>query len=190
MAIKTVKYQVTGLAPLLMNNGEKADPLNPFSREIKKYTSKRAKTESDHEMIANLEWRGAVYLDKETGKLCIPWRMVEGAIFEAAKKQKSKKLAQAGIRCRKNALLNIGQDYTMEDLETNPNFRWTTIVRVNNARTTRTRPHFETWSCVIELEYMDDVLDVGQLDEIMSYAGANGFGDYRPRYGTFEAERI
>jgi len=189
MAVKTVSYKVTGLQPLLMNNGDKADPLNPFAQAIKRITSKRNKTDADHAEISNLEWRGAVYLDKQN-RLCIPWRMIEGAIFEAAKKQKAKKLAQVGIRCTENAVLDIGTDAAIDELAVNPEYRWTTCVRVNQARTTRTRPRFETWATTLNVSYMDEVLDVRQLDQIMADAGMNGFGDYRPRFGTFKAERI
>jgi len=52
---------------LIMHNGQTADPLNPFSKAMKEISSKRKKTDTDYEAMANIEYRAGLYLNKKTG---------------------------------------------------------------------------------------------------------------------------
>ena len=50
-----------GISPLIMHNCQCVNPLHPISKEIKKYTSKRIKTEEDLQIISDLEWEAGAY---------------------------------------------------------------------------------------------------------------------------------
>ena len=55
--------RICGLKPLLLHNGQLADPCNPITRASKEITAKRAKkTERDNELLGELEWIGGLYL--------------------------------------------------------------------------------------------------------------------------------
>ena len=47
---------IRGIAPLLMHNGQLANPLNPLAKEMKKVTSVRTKTDEHHLELQRLEF--------------------------------------------------------------------------------------------------------------------------------------
>lgn len=56
------------------------------------------------------------------------------------------------------------------------------------SRITRTRPIFTDWSTEVEGAFDPNVLDRKDVENFAQIAGAYiGVGDWRPRYGRFEA---
>jgi hypothetical protein len=45
---KLLSLTIVGTAPLLMHNGQTADPLNKYAKMLKSVSGKRKKTEADH----------------------------------------------------------------------------------------------------------------------------------------------
>ena len=80
-----VTLRLTGLTPLLLHNGEGADQLNPFQREIKNLTdrmkAKTISTEDAEEQKSWLQFQAALYWDKEMG-LYFPGGNVFRSIME------------------------------------------------------------------------------------------------------------
>ena len=59
-------------------------------------------------------------------------------------------------------------------------------VVVQRARVICWRPKFNKWKLHFNMTVLnDDQLSLGTLREIIDYAGKNGIGDYRPRFGRF-----
>jgi len=85
--MNTVKVRYEGISPLIMHNGQLADPLNKFSKELKKLSGKRKKVDSDYEEMGRVEWYGSLYIN-EDGKPCLPGRVLEANIIEGAKVHK------------------------------------------------------------------------------------------------------
>ena len=57
-----------------------------------------------------------------------------------------------------------------------------------NNRVTRTRPYFKDWAVDAEGMFDPAVISVDELREIAQTAGTMiGLGDWRPRFGRFEA---
>ena len=184
------KFKVTGVVPLIMHNGQTADPMNEWSKRIKKVTSKRQKTESDYEELVKLEWFAGLYLNDE-GKPCIPGEVVEGAFFEAAKKTKQGKLSKSCIFSEGNFTIEESENTTLDDLFLLPVSRLTCSVVVNGKRVVRTRPKFEAWSAVVSVWSDDSVLNDEEVVRIMKTAGLScGFCDWRPRFGRFGVELL
>jgi hypothetical protein len=46
------KFRLTSESPLLLHNGQTADPSNRFSKEMKKISGKRGKTDADFEQLS------------------------------------------------------------------------------------------------------------------------------------------
>src|SRR5688572_28760874 len=95
MNYETSKFRIRGVVPLVMHNGQLADPLNSYTKELKKVSGKRSKTEADHEQMGKLEWYGSLYL--HNGAPCLPGEVIEAAFIEAAKKGKRGPQAKAGV---------------------------------------------------------------------------------------------
>ena len=79
---QTLCFRIIGVSPLLLHNGQLADPLDEQVRAIAQVTAKRRKTEADHHRLAELEFKGSLYLRE--GRPCIPEEMMEAALVEAA----------------------------------------------------------------------------------------------------------
>lgn len=182
-------YKVTlaGIVPLILHNGQLADPLNPFSKALKAASSRRKKTDADLEKMADIEWRGSLYTNA-AGRVVIPGRVLESMIVTGAKRSKDGKTALSGVFVESDALLEFrGQNKTIEEMQTDPEFRIAVPVRVNTSRVIRTRPIFHDWSATFEVSAAVDVVaDAAQLRQWIEAAGNfSGLCDWRPRYGRF-----
>lgn len=105
--METITVRLRGIRPLLMHSDRFANPVDPMTKMHKELTSKRKKTDADHEAIAKSEWRGAMYYDEEIGPV-IPEHVMFGAIHAGAKKSKLGKQFLPGIEIVEQ---NIKLDY-------------------------------------------------------------------------------
>lgn len=183
--LKEKSYTLKSVCPMLMHNGQTADPTNAFAKAMKIISGKRAKTEADHEELARLEFLAGLYMAK--GGPCIPPQNLRGMLIYAARKRKEGKLAEAGVFVTDNMLLEYDGPRDPDELWKDGRFTDRRLVVVNRARIARTRPVFDEWQGVAKVFYDDDVLSEHQLDEWLIIAGSIiGLGDYRPQYGRFE----
>ena len=189
MAWQTLRYKLTSSAPLLMHNGQTADPLNKWSKALKKISSKRVKTDADHEEMARIEFMAGLYM-VEQGPI-IPNYVIDAMLVTAAKRRKEGNTAKAAVFAINHALLEHDGPHTAEELWADEAFRHVANVRVGQARVPRTRPIFRMWSCVIEINVEDTLANPTTVDEWMHIAGPQiGLGDWRPQYGRFTVERL
>lgn len=185
-----IKFRLTirGTAPLLMHNSRLSDPLNPTSKAIKKITSKRTKTDEDHENIARLEHAGSLYLDPDVGPY-IPGQNVERCLVDAAR------ISKQGVKVQRGVFIETDVNplgYTgprdVDGLWKDENFRHVASVKVGQSRTMRCRPMFTSWAVEADGILDPAVIDLTDLSAIALTAGQMiGLGDWRPRYGRFEA---
>ena len=61
--MKTLRVTWKGITPLIMHSCKCVNPLHPIAKELKKYTSKKNKTEEDLNIISDLEWKAGAYWD-------------------------------------------------------------------------------------------------------------------------------
>jgi len=172
---------------LLMHNGRLSDPLDEFSKKIKEVSSKRKKTEEDHERMAELEFLGSLYLS--SGKPCIPGFCIEAALAEAAKKVRSRKQAQAGIFVQDDSALVYDGPKTVDGLWKDSKFRLRASARVQNNRIMRTRPCFLEWSASFSVSYDEGMFNDSDIKSLVRTCGETvGLLDWRPRFGRFQIE--
>jgi hypothetical protein len=184
-----IQYKLVSSAPFIMHNGQMADPLNKWSKTMKKISSKRTKTDADHEEMARIEFYGSLYLD-ENGPV-IPSFVVDSVVVGGAKKSKEGQLAKSGCFCLQHAKLFYDGPRAQDELWADERFRFVAIVRVGTARVSRTRPIFRTWSSIITLNIEDTTINPARVYEWLSVAGTQvGIGDWRPQYGRFLVEKV
>lgn len=184
---KTLKVCVVGIAPLLMHNGQTADPLNKFAKAMREVSSKRKKTEADYEEMARIEFIAGLYMDAN-GPV-IPSRMIEATITNGAKTSKLGKLAQAGVIADRHATLEYDGPREASALFEDERFRFSVPVKIGQQKVVRTRPIFNEWQAELTIQYLDDVINQRDLMTAIRNAGTYaGFGDWRPRYGRFVLE--
>ncbi len=181
---QTLKFRITGVAPLLMHNGQLADPLNPHSRSIAEITSKRKKTDSDHVEMARREFFGGLYISG--GRPCIPSEMLEAVIVKGAMKEKRGPAAKAGILVEHHAILEYDGPSDPKELWQDERFRLRVAAKVGTAKVMRTRPRFDGWTANIEIGFLPGLLNGREVRSFLVTAGEQiGVGDWRPRFGRF-----
>jgi hypothetical protein len=183
--LKEKEYTLKSVCPMLMHNGQMADPANVFAKAMKATSGKRAKTDADYEEMARLEFLGGLYMGK-SGPV-IPPQNVRGMLIRAARKRKEGKQAEAGVFILNNAVLEYNGPTDADALWEEESFRHRAIVVVGRARVARTHPIFEEWQAKVKVTYDDELVNERQLDEWFEIAGSIiGLGDWRPQFGRFE----
>lgn len=184
--MKNLKVTWKGITPLIMHSCQCVNPLHPLSIEMKKYTSKKKKTEEDLLKIADLEWESGAYW-KEGFGLYMPAENVEATIVNGAKAFKKGKDAQKYLVVSDLYIpFNYGEDLSKEELIANYEYRDTRPMTVQRSKVMRTRPRFDQWNITFNLQYDEDKMDLNEVVQILDYAGQYiGLCDSRPKYGKF-----
>lgn len=181
----TIDFEIEGAAPLLMHNGQLADPMNRFSKEMKKVTGRKKKTEADYTELARIEFLGSLYLGS-AGEPVIPGEVLEATIISGAKVTKKGKVGKSALIVDGNFPLIYNGPKTTEGLLEDDNFRHVAGVKVGQARVMRTRPKFNQWKLKFTVHYLSSVLDAEEIVGFVEAAGqVAGLGDGRPRFGRF-----
>ena len=156
---------------------------------MKKISGKRSKTDADFEELARLEFQGSLYFSK-TGPV-LPGRLIEATITNGAKKTRDGKIAKSAMFVEDNPVLDYKGPKTREGLWADENYRLVVPVVISRARVMRTRPIFNEWKVEVEVNYDDTQANESQVFKWLEAAGTQeGLGDWRPRYGRFEVERV
>lgn len=172
-----------------MHNAQLSDPLNEWTKHIRLISSKRNKTDADHEELSKREFFGSLYLNDEK-KPCIPDTVLEATIISGARAFKLGKRAEAAIRVTNIPALQYDGPSTAEELFAK-GFYLRNQVNVNKAKVTRTRPKFDKWELEFTVDFQEDVISADDLDKCIKRAGeVSGIGDWRPKYGLFEVIQI
>ncbi|GAF91758.1 unnamed protein product [marine sediment metagenome] len=164
------------------------DPLNPLTKEHKALTSKRKKTDEDHELIALSEMRSYLYWDKKNG-IYMPASNFEASLRDAAKLNKLGQHIRRGVIVTDDSPINYKGPKDPEKLVRDTAFQFAKTVVVQRARIMRYRPIFHEWSCVFVISFDESILDRNEILTIAQNAGKfAGLGTWRPRFGRFEIE--
>lgn len=182
-----LSFKIKGVAPLLMHNGQLADPLCPWCKAIKVITGKRSnkRTDADLEELARLEWYGGLYVEGD--RPVIPGVNLEGMLREGGSKERLGKLFRAGVIADGNFPLEFDGPKTIDALWKDGQFRDTRRVGMNGKSIMKTRPIFRRWSLSFTVMFMPDVLNERQVHGALVTAGRTvGLCDFKPRFGRFE----
>lgn len=189
MAWQPVSYRLTSSAPLIMHNGQMADPTNKWAKALKLISAKRKKTDADYEEMAHLEFLAGLYMG--TDGPILPTYMIDAMLVAAAKKSREGQLVKSSCFCLNHARLEYEGPRTAEELWADESFRFSALVRVQAARVARMRPIFHNWAATVTFHLEPTLVNPSRLDEWMAVAGTQiGLGDWRPQYGRFQAERL
>lgn len=186
--MKTLRITWKGITPLIMHSCKCVNPLHPIAKELKKYTSKKNKTEEDLNIISDLEWKAGAYWDDEIG-LYIPGENVEATIQNGAKVNKKGKDIQKYVDVKDLYIpFNYGENLTLDELVSKYEYRDTRPMNVQRSKVIRTRPRFDQWNITFTLVYNEDKIDLDTIVNAIEYAGQYvGLCDSRPKYGKFVA---
>ena len=167
-----------------MHRGGLVDPLDEFTKRIKRISKKRNKTESDLEELAHLEFLGGLYM--EDGKIIIPRTVFKATMRDAAKKFKRGKDVTKGVKIQNNFILDYPGSADPEELWKDKKYRLTVPVKVQQAKIMRTRPMFPEWGADIEIFYDESIFNEEEITQIIEEAGERAFlMEWFGEYGGF-----
>lgn len=196
MGIQQIRFELTGTTPLLLQSERTANPLEPVVKEIRKYTSKKAKdkTDADHAAVFRLEFEGAFYDGTAFDELgpYLPATNIQACVRDAAKHQRKGATVVRSLHVVEEAVkIEYEGPRTIEALWNEQRFVDIRGVRVGRAKVMRCRPIFEEWRAAVTLMYESEMLNRESLIDIVTYAGKYvGLGNFRPTYGRFDANVI
>lgn len=165
-----------------MHNGRTADPIDPFAQRLKKVSAKRAKTEDDYILMAQIEQEAGLYWSDEMG-VYMPVDNLLRMFLDAAKKLK---LGRQAVGIMPTAEYGVSLVFdghkNYKRITTEDKFRFRKAVGVNGSKVMRTRPLIPSgWTAEILIELDSDLIDVEQFRDICEIAGLRiGLGDWRP----------
>ena len=189
MGSSQVKLKLMGISPLIVHNGQLADPLNRFSKMMKAVTGKRKKVDADYEEMARLEFLGGLYLRDQ--KPCIPGVVLTSMMVSAAKKLKKGTDFKSGIVIDSDPFIEYDGPTDPDSLWADERFRNVVGVKVGQARVMRTRPMFPEWTLQFGVQFIDELINKRDIADVIGIAGWQiGLCEWRPRFGRFRAEMI
>jgi hypothetical protein len=186
-----VRVSLTGTMPLLLHNGRLANPMDPWTRELKALTSKRSKTDEDLAAMLITEARGAAYETPE-GYIGLPDSNVWRAIQNAAKAYKRGKDVDRAVIYNPVHVAPIlfpdGQPQLAERYLMDASHIDYRNVGIQGRTVMRSRPVITEWRTSHDFEVYVDIVMVEDLVTFVTRAGRlEGVGDHRPQYGRFTA---
>lgn len=188
-----IKVTLLGTKAMLQHNERLSNPVDPYTRELKKITSKRKKTDEDLIRIMQIEARGGCWED-EAGYVGIKTSALYRAILDSARQDKLGKQIERGLRFEEKVerlTMHDGRQYLCDDYLSNPAHIDYRGVKIGKSRTMRSRPIISSgWRATCEFDLLLDVLDLDMLVPSIDRAGELfGIGDGRVLgYGKFKAE--
>lgn len=170
--MKKLHVELKGVNTLMMHSPKTVNPLHPLAIELKKYTSKRKKTEEDLQRISELEWESGLYYDEMNG-LHIPVECLQKTLENGAKLFKAGKDIQRYVQFTGAvAPLDIGVPFDLEKMRHDMKYYDVRAVAVMRARVIRTRPRFDVWRCEFDLLFDEEHIDVSVIARAFENAGA------------------
>lgn len=187
----SIKFDIEGAAPLLMANSQMADPRNPFSKLAAELRSKRKKTDEDHIQMAEVQFRGGMYLNSDK-KPCLPARVLEAAFHNGAKCKRKGTQFKVGCFVQDDATLKYKGPKDVDGLWNDERFVHTDLVTTSNGgKTLMTYPKFDEWSAEVVVLFNPEKMNRSEVINAVVDAGTDrAVGACRPRYGRFNVTAV
>jgi len=189
--MKSIKFEVKGTTPLMLNNPQVVNPFNSYAKAMKEITSKRKKTEEDNQELFRLKFLASIYQDN-SGRYIIPSEQFKKSLEESAKENKLGKEFIRSSFIFDNAVIDFAdKDKSPEQLYEIGTYVDIRDCGVRGARIPVARFIIPTWSTTIEVFYNEEKLEEDEVVKHMEIAGLRyGVGTYRQKFGKFEIKKV
>lgn len=169
--MKTVKVEITGTSPLLMNSPK--GMLEDVGSKVKSKTEKRDSSK-EAEKVAYRTKKGELYVPAEAIKGCL----VGAASYKKIGKYAARPMIAGGVFIQPHEIILGVKDYEV-DLRT---------VVIQRQRVVKARPRIDSWKLSFELQYNEKLIGNSEIvKSILEEAGERvGLLDFRPqKLGSF-----
>lgn len=184
-----MKFDLTlvGDGKLMCHNGRLANPLDPYTRQLKQLTSKKKKTDEDIVEIARVEARGGLY-ETDDGLVGLDPESVVAAIKQAAKAYKLGIKVSASLSPDPEVVpLTIsGRTWDADEYVSDLDHLDMRPVKISGRKVLRTRPVMRDWTATVRLTLLTDEMNYDEFPKILDRAAQYiGLCEWRPRFGRF-----
>lgn len=189
--MRELKFRITGMMPLMLNNPQTVNPFNEYSKKIKEITAKRKKSEDDQEQLLKLKFLASLYVNSK-GEYYIPSEHIANAMTAAAKERKLGAKFTRSVQVPSDSILHFKDaDKTPEELSELGIYTDIRAVGIMKAKVVTARAIIPEWSLETSVWYDETQLDESDIVSAMEIGGLRyGIGTYRKRFGKFKAEVI
>ena len=197
------EIEIKGVAPVLMHNGQLVDNRNAFVKEMKRYTSRRTKTDEDSETLQHLEWCGGLYFTgnaqidngqvtfSNDSKVIMPSDNLWSCIVDGSKALKLGNKFKAALLIDNDGEFIHDGSKDLNALASDLNYHSRKRAGIRGSGIMRVRPIFRNWAVKFRATIDTEQVDSEQLRESIMHAGSrNGLCDWTPRYGRFELSSL
>lgn len=190
-----LQFHLQGVSPLILHNIEASDPLNEWSKQLSKISSKKKKTEEDHAEMERIQWFSGLYTDHYIKGVVMPTKCLRKAFIVGARARKLGKHVERGLKFHDMAvpIIHNGPN-DFEKLHQNSSYHSRESVKIGNSRIMRVRPKFSKWEIQANASLDTDLMDLDELQNIAEYTGRieglcdnriNGFGRFQVKINVF-----
>lgn len=188
----TLHVRLIGTSPLMVSDPKTVNPLHKMSKELKKITGKRTKSDEDHEELLRLKFIAALYHDEDLGPY-LPTRNVKRAIQEGAKKEKAGKIIENALTIfALNTPILYDGPREIDELYGDGTTEFVDVRDggIAKKRIPVCRPIFRDWWLDLDIDYDVGILNLADFKRYIEMGGKYaGLGTYRSGgYGRFKAE--
>ena len=205
MAIRRFQVAVEGAAPLLLSNNLCSDPLSQAAKDKKHFTSKRTKSDDDHQALRLIDWvysgywsvPGNVQIDdvenavnfEGFADLTLPSQNFARCLRNGATAFKLGKEVTRALIVENEPLIKYNGPKTALEMVTDSRFILTSPVVRQKVTNWITRLILPEWSVDYQVTIDDERISVDDLERICQTAGRfEGLGTWRPRSGRFASQ--
>lgn len=194
MAIRKLKYTITGTLPLLMNNPQTVDRFNQYTKRMSEINAKKTRrTDEDYLELRDIEIRSKIFFDDEGIYVPATWvtASLEKISHGVAKIAKATMRAivfteESKLRLKYRGMKLVN---TPEDIVKNDDFRHMMNLKQGQVRVMKAFPIFHEWSFSGHLEFEDTQVDASDMVRMLEHAARyGGYGDFRPTFGRATVE--
>ena len=107
--MQSIKFKMTGVCPLMLNNPQTVNPMNEYAKALKELTSKRSKTDDDQNEIFHLKFLASCYVNNK-GQYIIPANMISKSFEAGAKENKLGAKFQRSVFVFTDAVLKFDEN--------------------------------------------------------------------------------
>lgn len=192
--MKTIRFELTGTMPLMLNNPQVINPFNEFTKKLTPLTSKKKKTDEDMLQILKLKFLASLYTDAQ-GRYIVPSEHIFSTLVAAAKERK---LGASFIRSAQvigdSVIKFKDADKTPEQLHElgiYVDVRPVSVGSISKSKVPTARAIIPEWSIETEIWFDENQINLKDIESCMEVAGLRyGIGTYRQKYGRFAVKKL
>lgn len=197
--MKTLKVKIEGVKPLILHNGQGANPIDNrempnflqkkfgcklYREAIKPISSKRGKTEKDHINLSELSFYSSLYLNDKK-QIILPAENLE------------RMLETQAIANRKGATfkraVSIDEDVILEFPNKNKPLKalydlhkYIVMGVVSRSKVSVTRAIFPKWSATFKISYDPKQINEAEIKDNLALGEFYGSFERRPKFGRYK----